>query len=61
MANEQKEEIKEQTAKITFEIPAYLDQKTNQPFKRIVEVPTKKCYAIYMKTIQKFEKQAESS
>jgi hypothetical protein len=50
------EEIIEQNAKITFEIPAYKDKETGESFKRIVEVPTKKAYAIYKRTIQKFEK-----
>ena len=59
MPNEQKEEIKEQDATITFEIPAYVDKNSNLPFKRIVKCQTKKAYAIYKKTIQKFEPETQ--
>jgi hypothetical protein len=57
MANEEikpKEEIIEQEATIIFEIPAYKDKDTGQSFKRTVKCPTKKAYAIYKKTIERF-------
>jgi hypothetical protein len=58
MANEEikpKDEVVEQDATIIFRIPAYKDKTTNMAFERIVKVPTKKAYAIYCKTIRKYE------
>lgn len=57
MENEQikpKDEIVEQEATITFDIPAYKDKTSNLPFKRVVKCPTKKAYAIYCKTVEKY-------
>jgi hypothetical protein len=52
---EENQEIKPQEATITFDIPAYVDRKSLEPFHRVLKVSTKKAYAIYKKTLEKFE------
>jgi len=53
MADEQKSEAVPVNATITFDIPAYVDQKSGKLFQKILIVPTKKAYAVYKRLVEK--------
>lgn len=40
-------------ATITFSIPAYQDR-DGTPFKRVIKLPTKKCYAVFKKLAERW-------
>jgi len=51
-------EIEESKATVTFSIPAYTDKITGKPFYREINLSTKKCYWLYKKALEKYEKES---
>jgi hypothetical protein len=46
-------------ATIKFTIPEYVDKNTGETFERTIQVSSKKAYAIFKKTMEKFTPDSE--